>query len=71
MSALALEIDQVMRQMDSVTASRFERLVRDALALVQPTTSKGASRRADLRFPLAQGARVITSEDVAGLEDEA
>lgn len=39
MSALALEIDQTLQQLDSATASRLERLVRDALALVQSRPS--------------------------------
>ena len=35
MSALALEVDQTLKQIDSATASRLERLVREALALVK------------------------------------
>lgn len=35
MSALALEIDQTLQQIDSATATRLERLVREALALVK------------------------------------
>ena len=35
MSALAFEIDQTLQQIDSATASRLERLVREALALVK------------------------------------
>ena len=38
MSSLALEIEQTMQQLDAVTASRLERLVRDALALVKSNT---------------------------------
>lgn len=36
MSALALEIDQIMRQLDAASASRLEHLVRNALELVKP-----------------------------------
>jgi hypothetical protein len=70
MSALALEIDQALQQLDAATASRLERLVRDALALVGP---KDADRKGDasIRFPLVRDARPITDEDVARLNDEA
>lgn len=44
MSALASEIDQVLQQLDSTTASRLERLVRDALALVKPADGDGAGK---------------------------
>jgi hypothetical protein len=71
MSALALEIDQIMQQLDAATASRFERLVRDALALVKPVAAVGSVGRQSIRFPLVQGAKPITSEDVARLQDEA
>ena len=37
MSTLALEIDETLQQLDAETASRLERLVRDAIALVKPT----------------------------------
>ena len=70
MSALALEIDQTMQQLDAATASRLERLVRDALALVKPAAA-GTAGRQGIRFPLVQGAKPITSEDVARLQDEA
>jgi hypothetical protein len=71
MSALALEIDQTMQQLDAATASRLERLVRDALALVKPAACDGAAGRQSIRFPLVHGAKPITSEDVARLQDEA
>jgi hypothetical protein len=70
MSALALEIDQTMQQLDAATASRLERLVRDALALVKPVAAAGPVTRQGIRFPLVQGAKPITSEDVARLQDE-
>lgn len=69
MSSLALEIDQTMQQLDAVTASRLERLVRDALALVKSNTADGAKSQS-IRFPLVQGVKPITNEDVARLQDE-
>ena len=36
MSSLALEIETALSQLDQPTARRLERLVRDALALVNP-----------------------------------
>ena len=72
MSSLALEIDQTMEQLDAVTASRLERLVREALALVKSThqaagdTAPGSS----VKFPLVEGVRPIRCEDVAALEDD-
>lgn len=71
MSTLALEIDRTLQQLDAATASRLERLVRDALALVKREEPAGGGRNAAIRFPLVQGARPITSEDVARLQDEA
>ncbi len=69
MSALAIEIDQTLQKLDSTTASRLERLVRDALALVNPENN--ASRReAGIRFPLVREAMSITGDDVARLQDE-
>lgn len=65
MSVLALEIDQTMQQLDAATASRLERLVRDALALVKPVPAAGSMGSQSIRFPLVQGAKPITSEDVA------
>jgi len=72
MSALALEIDQTMQQLDAATASRLERLVRDALALVKPSAaSVSVESSHGIRFPLVKGAKPITREDVARLMDEA
>jgi hypothetical protein len=72
MSPLASEIDQALRHLDATTAARLERLVRDALALVgREKPAGGNGHGADIRFPLVQGARPITSEDVARLQDEA
>ncbi|MFZ2279938.1 MAG: hypothetical protein WAW39_19225 [Prosthecobacter sp.] len=69
MSSLALEIEQTMQQLDAVTASRLERLLRDALALVKSNTVQGEQNQS-IRFPLVQGAKPITSADVARLHDE-
>jgi hypothetical protein len=72
MSALALEIDQTLQQLDAATASQLERLVRDALALVKARPAQAApAARAEIQFPLVRGAKPISSEDVARLEDEA
>jgi hypothetical protein len=72
MSALALEIDQTLQQLDSATASQLERLVRDALALVRVRPVGNAPvAHTDIQFPLVRGAKPITCEDVARLEDAA
>ena len=71
MSSLALEIDQTLQQLDPVTASRLERLLRDALALIKPTVTSHGALNEDIRFPLVLGAKPITDEDVARLQDEA
>jgi len=72
MSALALEIDQTLQQLDAATASQFERLVRDALALVKARPVEAApAARTEIQFPLVRGAKSISSEDVARLEDAA
>ena len=71
MSALALEVDQAMQQLDAVTASRLERLVRDALALVKPIPAADSVDTDEIRFPLVKGSRLITSEEVARFQDEA
>lgn len=68
MSSLALEIDQTKQQLDAVTASRLERLLRDALALVKSNTVHGENSQS-IRFPLVQGEKPITSEDVARFHD--
>jgi len=73
MSALALEIDQTLQQLDSVTASRLERLVRDALALVKPPAASSAQdnkrqewlRRLDgLRESVGTGKTGISTEAI-------
>ena len=72
MSALALEIDQTLQQLDAATALQLERLVRDALALVRVRPVGNAPvAHTDIQFPLVRGAKPITSEDVARLEDAA
>lgn len=72
MSALALEIDQTLQQLDAATASQLERLVRDALALVKARPAVAApTANAAIQFPLVRGAKPISNEDVARLEDAA
>ena len=39
MSALAIEMDHTLRDLDEATAARFERLVRDAMELVRPAAA--------------------------------
>jgi hypothetical protein len=80
MSTLALEIDQTLQQLDSATASRLERLVREALALVKssapaeaghppaPATSTGKKVNGFEVIP--SGGRVVTSELVQRLMEE-
>lgn len=80
MSTLALEIDQTLQQLDSATASRLERLVRAALALVKssapaeaghppaPATSTGKKVNGFEVIP--SGGRVVTSELVQRLMEE-
>ena len=51
MSSLALEIEQTMQQLDAVTDSRLELLVRDALALVKSNTVH-SEKSQSIRFPL-------------------
>ena len=72
MSTLALEIDQTLQQLDGATASQLERLVRDAIALVKARPASGSrTAGSDIQFPLVKGARPISEEDVARLEDAA
>lgn len=72
MSALALEIDQTLQQLDAATALQLERLVRDALALVKARPAVAApTAHAEIQFPLVRGAKPISNEDVARLEDAA
>lgn len=63
MSALALEIDQTLQQLDAATASRLVRLVRDALALVKV---RPVSRDASISFPLVTDALPISGDEVNG-----
>jgi hypothetical protein len=63
MSALALEIDQTLQQLDAATASRLERLVRDALALVK---ARPVSGEATISFPLVTGALSTSGDEVNG-----
>lgn len=72
MSTLALEIDQTLQQLDAATASQLERLVRDAIALVKARPATGPrTAGSDIQFPLVKGAKPISEEDVARLEDAA
>jgi hypothetical protein len=63
MSALALEIDQTLQQLDAATASQLERLVRDALALVKAGPASGD---AAISFPLVKGGLPISGDEVNG-----
>jgi len=45
MNALALEVDQTLRSVDKATATRLERLVRDALDLVHSPTPAAHGRQ--------------------------
>lgn len=44
MSALALEIDRTLQQLDATSAARLEKLVRDALATVKTESSQDPDR---------------------------
>jgi hypothetical protein len=46
MNTLAYEVDQTLRSVDKATAARLERLVRDALELVNPPASGTRGRQA-------------------------
>lgn len=80
MSTLALEIDQTLQQLDSATAFRLERLVREALALVkssapaeagQPPAQVAPSGKKVNGFEVIHsGGRVVTSELVQRLMEE-
>ena len=63
MSALALEIDQTLQELDAATASKFERLVRDALAMVKPRPFSGD---ASITFPLVEGGMPFSGDEVNG-----
>lgn len=42
MSTLSLDLQATLKELDSDAASKLERLVRDAMALAQPSKSKAA-----------------------------
>jgi hypothetical protein len=71
MSSLSLEIDQTLERLDPISASRLEHLVRELIALVDKNSAVDSQNPPvqDLRFPLVHGAKPITSEEVAKLED--
>jgi hypothetical protein len=73
MSSLALDVDRALKNLDTDTAARLERLVRDALALVTAPESEvtpPASReqwlqRLDkLRGSVGTGKTGTTTEDI-------
>lgn len=72
MHALALEIDEILRQLDPLTATRFERLVREAAALASPVEpTKASSPRmewlahlARLRASLGMGKSAPSAEAI-------
>ena len=84
MSTLALEIDQTLQQLDSATASRLERLVREALALVKssapaeaghppapaPAPAASGGKKVNGFEVIPSGGRVVTSELVQRLMEE-
>ena len=82
MSTLALEIDQTLQQLDSATASRLERLVREALALVKssapaeaghppaPAPAASGGKKVNGFEVIPSGGRVVTSELVPRLMEE-
>ena len=73
MNALAYEIDQTLRSVDKATATRLERLVRDALELVNPTApaTGDLQRRGEwlqrldaLRGSVGTGKQGTTTEEI-------
>lgn len=73
MNALAYEVDQTLRSVDKATATRLERLVRDALDLVNPTSpaTGGLQRRGEwlqrldaLRASVGTGKQGATTEEI-------
>ena len=73
MNALAYEVDQTLRSVDKATATRLERLVRDALELVNPTApaTGGLQRRSEwlqrlnaLRTSVGTGKHGVTTEEI-------
>jgi hypothetical protein len=73
MNSLANEVDQVLRSVDKATATRLERLVRDALDLANPSSpaKRGPSARQEwlqrldaLRGSVGTGKRGASSEEI-------
>lgn len=73
MNALAYEVDQTLRSVDKATATRLERLVRDAIELVNPSApvaggSQGREdwlRRLDaLRGSVGTGTQGACTEEI-------
>ncbi|HSU68893.1 MAG TPA: hypothetical protein VLJ39_18570 [Tepidisphaeraceae bacterium] len=64
MSGIADELDQRLKQLDGATAEQLEKLVRDALALVEPTA------RARRQSPWPEGYFQRTAGALAGEELE-
>lgn len=72
MSALAIEIDHTMRDLDKATAARFERLVRDAMDLVRPAAAQAKyrdheswlKRLDDLRSSVGTGKQGTSTEAI-------
>ena len=69
MSALAIEIDQTLQQLDAATASRLERLVRDALALVKSRPASAVSAGdSTIQFPLVTDSRPLSEDACNGFQ---
>lgn len=72
MSALAIEIDHTLRELDEATAARFERLVRDAMESVRPAAAqpRNPDREAwlkqldQLRASVGTGKQGSSTEDI-------
>lgn len=72
MSALAIEIDHTLRDLDELTAARFERLVRDAMELVRPAAVRARQpdrevwlqRLHQLRASVGTGKQGTSTEDI-------
>jgi len=73
MNALAYEVEQVLQSVDPATATRLERLVRDALDLVKPLPQDAGLRhdrkswlqRLDsLRSSVGTGRQGTSSEEI-------
>ena len=73
MNALALEVDQTLRSVDKATATRLERLVRDALDLANPPTpaTRGRQERESwlqrldaIRGSVGTGKQGVSTEEI-------